>query len=98
MSTLDGIALRAATGADLPTCEAIWRDGLNDYLLPLGQMEIPPDNPSVRGLHAHLLETDPDLFRVATARAWSSSSASLPPFDEGRSGSCPCSSSDPVRS
>ncbi len=66
MSTLDGIALRAAAGEDLSTCEAIWRDGLNDYLLPLGQMEIPPDNPSVRGLHAHLLETDPDLFRVAT--------------------------------
>jgi GNAT superfamily N-acetyltransferase len=62
----DGIRLRPATEADLPGCEAIWREGLNDYLLPIGQPEIPPDNVGVRQLHAHTLATDPALFRVAT--------------------------------
>lgn len=66
MSGLDGIALRPALPEDLPMCEEIWREGLNDYLLPLGQMEIPPDNANLRQLHAHILATDPDLFWVAT--------------------------------
>ncbi|MBI2763130.1 MAG: hypothetical protein HYX54_05185 [Chloroflexi bacterium] len=65
MSRLDGIALRPAVEEDLPACEEIWRDALNDYLLPLGQMEIPPDNPGLRQLHAHVLATDPELFWVA---------------------------------
>ncbi|MEW5990047.1 MAG: GNAT family N-acetyltransferase [Chloroflexota bacterium] len=60
------IEYRPATEADLPACEAIWRDGLNDYLVPMGQHEIPPDNPSLRLLHAHALATDPDRFWVAT--------------------------------
>jgi GNAT superfamily N-acetyltransferase len=61
-----GVRLRRATEADLPGCEATWRDGLNDYLVPLGQAEIPADNVGVRQLHAHTLATDPDLFWVAT--------------------------------
>lgn len=66
MSLPDGITFRRAVGADLPACEEIWRDGLNDYLLPLGQMEIPPDNANLRQMHVHMLATDPDLFWVAT--------------------------------
>ncbi len=66
MTPLEGIGLRPATEADLPACEETWRDGLNDYLLPLGQMEIPPDNPALRQLHAHMLGSDPDLYWVAT--------------------------------
>lgn len=66
MSTPDGIAFRPAGPADLPACEDIWRDSLNDYLLPLGQMEIPPDNAALRLLHAHALATDPERFWVAT--------------------------------
>ena len=66
MSLATGIGLRPATPADLPICEEIWRDGLNDYLLPLGQMEIPPDNATLRLLHAHALATDPERFWVAT--------------------------------
>ena len=62
----DGIVLRRATATDLAACEDVWRDGLNDYLLPLGQMEITPDNAQLRQLHAHLLDTDPSLFWVAT--------------------------------
>lgn len=65
MKAAGGFNVRPATLADLPTCEAIWRDGLNDYLQPLGQMEIPADNASLRQLHEHVLATDPALFRVA---------------------------------
>jgi GNAT superfamily N-acetyltransferase len=66
VSPADEISYRLATEADLPACEAVWRDGLNDYLLPLGQYEVPADNPALRQLHAHSLATDPDLFWVAT--------------------------------
>lgn len=64
--TDEGIRYRTATEADLPACEVIWREGLNDYLVPLGQYEVPEDNPSLRLLHAHTLATDPDRFWVAT--------------------------------
>lgn len=60
------ITYRPATEADLLACAEIWRDGLNDYLLQLGQYEVPPDNPSLRLLHAHTLATDPSRFWVAT--------------------------------
>lgn len=62
------IHYRPATEADLLACEATWREGLNDYLLPMGQYEVPADNPSLRQLHAHALATDPDRFWVATRR------------------------------
>jgi GNAT superfamily N-acetyltransferase len=62
----DGISIRPATEADLPDCERIWRDGLNDYLRRMNQIEIPPENPGLRRLHAHTLATDPDRFLVAT--------------------------------
>ena len=65
MSRLDGITFRPAVSEDLPACEEIWRDGLNDYLLPLGQVETLPDNASLRQLHTHVLATDPSLFWVA---------------------------------
>lgn len=61
----DGISIRAAAEADLPDCERIWRDGLNDYLRKLNQLEIQPENPGLRRLHAHTLSTDPDRFAVA---------------------------------
>jgi GNAT superfamily N-acetyltransferase len=61
----DGVEVRPATEADLPDCERVWREGLNDYLRRLNQIEIPPDNPGLRRLHAHALATDPDRFLVA---------------------------------
>src|SRR5215210_150195 len=62
----DGIQLRRATPADLEDCERIWRDAINDYTRPLGQRDIPPENPGLRRLHAHALATDPERFVVAT--------------------------------
>jgi GNAT superfamily N-acetyltransferase len=61
-----GLAIRPATPDDLPACERIWRDSLNDYLARLGQPPVPEDNPGLRRLHAHTLATDPGRFRVAT--------------------------------
>jgi GNAT superfamily N-acetyltransferase len=65
-ATPSAVRYRPATEADLPACEATWRDGLNDYLVPMGQYEVPADNPSLRLLHAHALTTDPERFWVAT--------------------------------
>jgi GNAT superfamily N-acetyltransferase len=65
-SAAAGLALRPATAADLPACEAIWRAGLMGYLAPMGLGEIPEDNPGLRRLHAHTLGTDPERFWVGT--------------------------------
>ncbi|HEY2916976.1 MAG TPA: GNAT family N-acetyltransferase [Candidatus Limnocylindrales bacterium] len=59
------IRTRAAVPADLPACERIWRDGINDYIRRLNQPDVPEDNPGLRRLHAHTLATDPARFRVA---------------------------------
>lgn len=66
MSDVDGMATRTATTDDLPACERVWRDALNGYLVRLGQLAVPEDNPGLRRLHAHTLATDPERFRVAT--------------------------------
>jgi GNAT superfamily N-acetyltransferase len=66
VTTPGQIQYRRATEADLPACEVTWRDSLNDYLVPLGQYEVPPDNPSLRLLLSHTRATDPDRFWVAT--------------------------------
>ena len=63
--TPTGHALRPVRAAELPICAAIWRDALNDYLLPLGQPEIPDDLGPIIRLYGHLCDTDPDTFLVA---------------------------------
>ena len=60
-----GHTLRAATGDDLPICAAIWRDALNDYLIPMAQPEVPDDLGAILRLYGHLLATDPGTFLVA---------------------------------
>jgi len=60
------IPYRPATAADLPDCERVWRAGLDGYLGRLGFPDVPLENPGLRRLHAHTLETDPDRFWVAT--------------------------------
>src|SRR5262245_53626119 len=57
--------LRPTTADDLPSCAAIWREALNDYLLPLGQPPIPDDLGPILRLYGHLRSTDPDRFLVA---------------------------------
>ncbi|MCI0582925.1 MAG: GNAT family N-acetyltransferase [Chloroflexi bacterium] len=80
---LPEVRYRPATEADLPACEATWRDGLNDYLVPMGQYEIPADNPSLRLLHAHALATDPERFWVATRADAAAGAAGEPRADGG---------------
>jgi GNAT superfamily N-acetyltransferase len=57
--------LRPATVDDLPTCAAVWRDALNDYLGRLAQPEIPDEPGPILRLYGHLLGTDPTTFLVA---------------------------------
>jgi GNAT superfamily N-acetyltransferase len=61
------VILRPATEADLPACAAIWREAINDYIVPMGQPEIPDELGAISRLHAHLLATDPERFVVAPA-------------------------------
>lgn len=68
MTAAGEIGYRRATEADLATCATIFRDSLNGYLVPMGQYEIPADNPALRAMHAHMLATDPSRFWVATRR------------------------------
>lgn len=67
--TRTGHRIRPATATDLPTCAAIWREALNDYLGRLAQAEIPDDLAPILRLYAHLHATDPATFLVAEAPA-----------------------------
>jgi GNAT superfamily N-acetyltransferase len=60
-----GYTLRPATADDLPICAAIWREALNDYLVPIAQPEVPDDLGAILRLYAHLHATDPGTFLVA---------------------------------
>jgi GNAT superfamily N-acetyltransferase len=51
--------------ADLPTCAAIWRESINDYLGRLAQPQMPEELAPILRLYAHLHATDPDRFVVA---------------------------------
>jgi GNAT superfamily N-acetyltransferase len=51
---------------EIETCAGIWRTAINDYIVRLGQEEIPPEmNPVIR-LFTHLQSTDPERFIVAS--------------------------------
>ena len=67
-SSRSGVELtyRPARPDELAACEEIWRLSINDYIVPLGQFEIPAvANPAIR-LFTHLQATDPERFLVAT--------------------------------
>lgn len=59
---------RPARPEELGICADIWRTSINDYILPLGQHEIPPESNQVVRLFTHLQSTDPDRFVVATTQ------------------------------
>ena len=61
-----GLACRPATPDELPVCGAIWRTSINDYIVRLGQDEIPAEVNAATRLFIHLQATDPDRFIVAT--------------------------------
>src|SRR4029077_5106886 len=63
------LAFRPARPDELPTCAGIWRTAINDYIIRLGQHEIPPEVAPVTRLFTHPQATDPDRFIVATTPA-----------------------------
>jgi GNAT superfamily N-acetyltransferase len=61
----DNLRYRPARADDIEACAGIWRTAINDYIVRLGQREIPPEmNPIIR-LFTHLHSTDPGRFVVA---------------------------------
>jgi GNAT superfamily N-acetyltransferase len=65
----DELTYRAVRTDEIETCAGIWRTAINDYVVRLGQEEIPPEvNPIIR-LFTHLQSTDPERFIVATLPA-----------------------------
>jgi GNAT superfamily N-acetyltransferase len=65
----DGVAFRPALADDLHACWEVWRESLNDYMVPLNQPPIPVEADSITRLHEHLRSTDPEGFVVATRPA-----------------------------
>ncbi|HEY6013134.1 MAG TPA: GNAT family N-acetyltransferase [Candidatus Limnocylindrales bacterium] len=61
------LTYRPARPDELGACADIWRVSINDYIVPLGQHEIPPDSNQVTRLFTHLQSTDPERFVVATS-------------------------------
>ena len=61
-----GPSFRPVRATELADCAAIWRASINDYIVHLGQTEIPPEMAPIVRLYTHLQATDPDRFIVAT--------------------------------
>lgn len=59
------LAYREVRPDELAACAQIWRASTNDYVVRLGQPEIPDEMAPVLRLYAHLQATDPDRFVVA---------------------------------
>jgi len=50
---------------EIEPCAGIWRTSINDYLVRIGQDEIPPEMNPILRLFTHLQSTDPERFIVA---------------------------------
>jgi GNAT superfamily N-acetyltransferase len=61
------LTYRRAHPGELAACAQIWRTSINDYTVPLGQHEIPPESNQVTRLFSHLQATDPERFIVAAS-------------------------------
>lgn len=59
------LVYRSARPDELPACAGIWRASINDYVVRLGQPEIPDETGPLLRLYTHLQATDPDRFVVA---------------------------------
>ena len=61
-----GPSFRPVRATELADCAAIWRASINDYIVHLGQTEIPLEMAPIVRLYTHLQATDPERFIVAT--------------------------------
>lgn len=60
-----GLTIRPVRLDELETCAGIWRTSINEYIVRLGQHEMPDElKPTVR-LFTHLRTTDPERFVAA---------------------------------
>jgi GNAT superfamily N-acetyltransferase len=71
----DELTCRPARPSEIAACTEIWRASINDYIVPLGQHEIPPATNYVTRLFTHLQASDPDRFVVATTTRGSDGSS-----------------------
>jgi GNAT superfamily N-acetyltransferase len=69
------LTYRTARAEEIAACAEIWRASINDYIVPLGQREIPPETNPVTRLLSHLQSTDADRFVVATTTDGSEASS-----------------------
>jgi hypothetical protein len=63
--TAGTISYRPPQPDELMDCALIWHEAVDDYMTKLGRPLPPPVVEPALKLSSHLLETDPDLFRVA---------------------------------
>lgn len=61
----DTFRYRPVRPDELGACTEIWRTSINDYVVPLGQGELPTDTGTLLRLYQHLHTTDPQRFVVA---------------------------------
>lgn len=59
------LSYRPAAPDELAACAEVWRLGIDDYILPLGQPALPEETGPLVRLYAHLQTTDPERFVVA---------------------------------
>ena len=64
-----GLSYRPVRKDEIEACAGIWRTAINEYVVRLGQPEIPPEVHSIIRLFTHLQSTDPERFIVATRPA-----------------------------
>ncbi len=62
----EGLTYRPVRPDEIEACAAIWRTAINDYVVRLGQGEIPSEMNPITRLYTHLRSTDPQRFVVAT--------------------------------
>lgn len=65
----DELTYRPVRTDEIEACARIWRTAINDYVVRLGQDEIPPEMNPILRLFTHLQSTDPERFIVATQSA-----------------------------
>jgi len=68
MTVAEGLAYRPVQADELERCAGIWRESINAYIRPLGQIEIGPDTAPLIRLYGHLSGTDPERFVVGVQR------------------------------
>jgi GNAT superfamily N-acetyltransferase len=83
----DQLTYRPVRTDEIEACAGIWRTAINDYVVRLGQVEIPDElNPIIR-LFTHLQSTDPERFIVAVdASTPTADSAVMNPGADGGAG------------